>query len=82
MKPLLIAMPGHDELARRLAVALPADDGEIISRADLAQSRLSMNLNELKAKPIHELVKVADSMGLESLARSRKQDIIFLSNPK
>ncbi|MEO8308656.1 MAG: transcription termination factor Rho [Pseudomonadota bacterium] len=36
-----------------------------------------MNLTELKAKPIHELVKVADSMGLESLARSRKQDIIF-----
>ncbi|HVC31368.1 MAG TPA: Rho termination factor N-terminal domain-containing protein, partial [Steroidobacteraceae bacterium] len=36
-----------------------------------------MNLTELKAKPIHELVKVAESMGLESLARSRKQDIIF-----
>ncbi len=55
----------------------PADDGEIISPADLAQSRKSMNLTELKAKPIHELVKVAESMGLESLARSRKQDIIF-----
>ena len=55
----------------------PADDGEIISPADLAQSRMSMNLTELKAKPIHELVKVAESMGLESLARSRKQDIIF-----
>ncbi|MBK9250760.1 MAG: transcription termination factor Rho [Proteobacteria bacterium] len=36
-----------------------------------------MSLNELKAKPINALVKVADSMGLESLARSRKQDIIF-----
>ncbi len=36
-----------------------------------------MNLTELKAKPIHELVKVAESMGLDSLARSRKQDIIF-----
>ena len=45
--------------------------------ADLAQSRKSMNLTELKAKPIHELVKVAETMGLESLARSRKQDIIF-----
>jgi transcription termination factor Rho len=53
------------------------DDSEIISPQDLAQSRKSMNLTELKAKPIHELVKVADSMGLESLARSRKQDIIF-----
>ncbi|HTQ37072.1 MAG TPA: Rho termination factor N-terminal domain-containing protein, partial [Steroidobacteraceae bacterium] len=36
-----------------------------------------MSLNELKAKPINQLVKVAESMGLESLARSRKQDIIF-----
>jgi transcription termination factor Rho len=54
-----------------------ADDSEIISPAELMQSRRSMNLTELKAKPIHELVKVAESMGLESLARSRKQDIIF-----
>src|SRR5579862_3681589 len=53
------------------------DDAEIISPADLAASRKSMNLTELKAKPIHELVKMAESMGLESVARSRKQDIIF-----
>jgi len=53
------------------------DDSEIISPAELTQSRSSMNLTELKAKPIHELVKMAESMGLESLARSRKQDIIF-----
>ena len=54
-----------------------ADDSEIISPAELVQSRSSMNLTELKAKPIHELVKMAETMGLESLARSRKQDIIF-----
>src|ERR1700752_777657 len=53
------------------------DDSEIISPAELVQSRTSMNLPELKAKPIHELVKMAETMGLESLARSRKQDIIF-----
>src|ERR1700685_296067 len=53
------------------------DDSEIISPAELTQSRSSMNLTELKAKPIHELVKLAESMGLEGLARSRKQDIIF-----
>ncbi|TLY88767.1 MAG: hypothetical protein E6K35_00955, partial [Gammaproteobacteria bacterium] len=29
-----------------------------------------MNLTELKSKPIHELVKLAESMGLENLARS------------
>ena len=54
-----------------------ADDAEIISPAELTQSRSSMNLTELKSKPIHELVKLAESMGLENLARSRKQDIIF-----
>jgi transcription termination factor Rho len=43
----------------------------------LRWSRKSMSLNELRAKPINGLVKVAESMGLESLARSRKQDIIF-----
>ncbi|MBT6580167.1 MAG: transcription termination factor Rho, partial [Cellvibrionales bacterium] len=36
-----------------------------------------MNLTELKAKPISELVKIAESMGLDNVARSRKQDIIF-----
>ena len=53
------------------------DDGEVISAAELTQSRHSMNLTELKSKPITDLVKLADSMGLESMARSRKQDIIF-----
>ncbi|GMU69106.1 MAG: transcription termination factor Rho [Steroidobacteraceae bacterium] len=53
------------------------DDSEIISPDELTQSRASMSLTELKSKPIHELVKVAEAVGLESLARSRKQDIIF-----
>jgi len=65
-----------DDLMREAEI-FDADDSEIISPAELIQSRASMNLTELKAKPIHELVKVAESMGLESLARSRKQDIIF-----
>ena len=55
----------------------PSEDGDVISPDELALSRKSMSLNELKAKPINQLVKVAESMGLESLARSRKQDIIF-----
>ena len=37
----------------------------------------TMNLTDLKAKPISELVKIAESMGLDNVARSRKQDIIF-----
>ncbi|MFC4700789.1 transcription termination factor Rho [Glaciecola siphonariae] len=36
-----------------------------------------MNLTELKEKPISELVALAENMGLENLARARKQDIIF-----
>ena len=40
------------------------DDAEIISPAELTQSRSSMNLTELKSKPIHELVKLAESMGM------------------
>jgi transcription termination factor Rho len=36
-----------------------------------------MNLNELKEKSISQLVKLAESMKLEHLARNRKQDIIF-----
>ena len=36
-----------------------------------------MNLSELKQKPIAELIEMTTAMGLENLARSRKQDIIF-----
>ncbi|MBP7177844.1 MAG: transcription termination factor Rho [Moraxellaceae bacterium] len=36
-----------------------------------------MNLTELKKKPIAELVKIAEEMGLENMARNRKQDVIF-----
>ena len=36
-----------------------------------------MNLSELKHKPIDELLEMTASMGLDNLARSRKQDIIF-----
>ncbi|MDQ8037118.1 MAG: transcription termination factor Rho, partial [Pedobacter sp.] len=36
-----------------------------------------MNLTELKKKPIAELIKIAEDMGLESMARNRKQDVIF-----
>jgi len=63
---------------------LPMDDmlpeGEdlgIIAPADLAQSRSSMNLTQLKLKPVNDLVDLATKMGLENMGRSRKQDIIF-----
>ncbi len=36
-----------------------------------------MNLSELKQKPIVKLQKIAEEMGLEGVARARKQDVIF-----
>ena len=36
-----------------------------------------MNLSELKLKPVSELIAIAKEMGLDNLARSRKQDVIF-----
>ncbi|WP_200857137.1 Rho termination factor N-terminal domain-containing protein, partial [Klebsiella pneumoniae] len=36
-----------------------------------------MNLTELKNTPVSDLVKLGESLGLENLARLRKQDIIF-----
>ena len=36
-----------------------------------------MNLSELKKNPVPELIKIASEMGIDSLPRSRKQDIIF-----
>ncbi len=36
-----------------------------------------MNLTELKQKPASELVNIADDMGLDGVARARKQDVIF-----
>ncbi|NRA20915.1 MAG: transcription termination factor Rho [Oceanospirillaceae bacterium] len=36
-----------------------------------------MNLTQLKTKSVHELIGTAKEMGLESLGRSRKQDVIF-----
>jgi transcription termination factor Rho len=36
-----------------------------------------MNLSELKKKPISELIEIAKQAGLENMARTRKQDVIF-----
>ncbi len=36
-----------------------------------------MNLSDLKKKPAEAIIELAESMGLENMARSRKQDVIF-----
>ena len=53
------------------------EDLSVIPAAELKLSKSAMNLAELKTRPASELVDLGQSMGLESLARSRKQDIIF-----
>jgi len=52
-------------------------DDDIIRKSDLEKGEKLLDLTELKNKPPADLVALADSMGLENLARSRKQDIIF-----
>jgi transcription termination factor Rho len=53
------------------------EEFDVIPAAELENSKNAMNLSELKTRPPAELVQLGESMGLENLARSRKQDIIF-----
>jgi len=57
----------------------PDDEGslEIIPPEQLEASKNVMNLTELKTRPPAALVELGESLGIENLARSRKQDIIF-----
>ena len=53
------------------------DDFDVIPAAELEQTKAAMKLADLKNRPASQLVELAHSMGLENLARSRKQDMIF-----
>ena len=57
----------------------PDDDGnlEVIPADQLAQTKNAMNLTELKTRSAAALVELGQELGLEGLARFRKQDIIF-----
>ena len=50
---------------------------EIISKSELEKGENLLSLTELKSQPVSELVALAESMGIENMGRSRKQDIIF-----
>jgi transcription termination factor Rho len=41
------------------------------------KSTQSMNLTELKQKTASELISIAESIGIENIGRSRKQEVIF-----
>ena len=59
---------------------LPIDDDgnlEVIPADQLELSKSAMNLTELKTRPAAALVELGETLGLDNLARSRKQDIIF-----
>lgn len=64
---------------RQQSEAYPDDDGnlEVIPPEQLEVSKNAMNLTELKTRPASELIELGESLGLDNLARSRKQDIIF-----
>jgi transcription termination factor Rho len=56
----------------------PDDEAfEVIPADELEQTKSAMNLAELKTRPAADLVEFAQSMGIDNLGRSRKQDIIF-----
>jgi len=57
----------------------PDDEGslEVITPEQLEATKDIMNLTELKVRPAAALVELGESLGVENLARSRKQDIIF-----
>ena len=74
--------PGGNRRRRRRGHSdeFPDDDSsslEVIPPDQLALSKNVMNLTELKTRPASDLVDLGESLGLDNLARSRKQDIIF-----
>jgi transcription termination factor Rho len=50
---------------------------EIIAKSELEKGENLLSLTELKSRPVSELVELAESMDIENMGRSRKQDIIF-----
>ena len=69
---------GKKRPRRRRREEFPDDDDfDVIPAAELEQTKAAMKLADLKNRPASQLVELAHSMGLESLARSRKQDMIF-----
>ena len=69
---------GKKRPRRRRREEFPDDDDfDVIPAAELEQTKAAMKLADLKNRPASQLVELAHSMGLENLARSRKQDMIF-----
>ena len=52
-------------------------EDEIISKTEIEKGENLLSLRELKSQPVADLVELAESMDIENMGRSRKQDIIF-----
>jgi transcription termination factor Rho len=50
---------------------------EVISSSELELTKNAMNLGELKTRPAAALIELAQTLGIDNLARARKQDMIF-----
>jgi transcription termination factor Rho len=68
---------GRSRRPREIDDGTRAEELEVIPAAELDAKKSSLNLTELKTRPVTDLADLADEMGLEGLARARKQDIIF-----
>ena len=69
---------GNGAKRRRKPKEMPNEDlDDLEPEGPFTLSENAMKLGELKEMPASELVELSQSMGLENLARSRKQDIIF-----
>ena len=61
-----------------LKVCILVDEGGMRAFSHSLFCSISMNLTELKKKPIAELVQIADLVHLDNMARNRKQRCHFL----
>ena len=52
-------------------------EDEVIAKSELESDENLLSLTELKSKAPADLVALAESMGIENMSRSRKQDILF-----
>jgi transcription termination factor Rho len=65
---------------RRDPSAVPPDSADYEAEESVAHdpNRKTVHLTELKRMPAHELLKVAEELGVtEGVARSRRQDVVF-----
>jgi transcription termination factor Rho len=70
---------GNRRRRRRPQSEFPDDDGnvEVIPPEQLEASKNAMSLTDLKSRPAADLVTLGEELGLEGLARQRKQEMIF-----